>query len=70
MFESPDILTLAHKQPVMVEETGYITGKVISRFPEPGSIAYAVTGKIHHWVMEDTGMLFTISKRRARFYAI
>jgi len=56
MFESPDILTLAHKQPVMVEELDILQERDKQI---PGTWQYSIRRyrKNPHWVMEDTGML-------------
>ena len=56
MFESPDILALAHKQPVMVEELDILQERDKQI---PGTWQYSIRRyrKNPHWVMEDTGML-------------
>ena len=50
MFESPDILTLAHKQPVMVEELDLLQERDKQI---PGTWQYSIRRyrKNPHWVM-------------------
>jgi AraC family transcriptional regulator len=56
MFESPDILAIAHKQPVMVEELDVMQERDKQI---PGTWQYTIRRyrKNPHWVMEDTGLL-------------
>ena len=56
MFESPDILAIAHNQPVMVDELEILQER---EKQIQGTWQYTIRRyrRNQHWALEDTGML-------------
>lgn len=64
MFQSPDILTLAYKQPIMLGELKLLQEK---ERHIPGSVQYTIKRyqKNPNWTVDDTGMiLYHVKKER------
>ena len=65
MHQPPDILALAHRQPIMQDQLVLLQEK---EHQMPGSVRYGIKRyqKNPHWNMEDMGMMVYHFKREAQ----